>query len=90
VYIPNAFTPNSDGRNDVLRVYGTERVTVFHLQIFNRYGQLVFETRDKNKGWDGRFNGQWVNNGGYAYVCRYRELNGAKDEVIKGVVLIIR
>jgi gliding motility-associated-like protein len=90
VYIPNAFTPNGDWRNDIFKVYGTEQVTAFHLQIFNRYGQLVFETRDKNKGWDGRINGQWVNNGGYAYVCMYMELNGVKDEVMKGVVLVVR
>jgi gliding motility-associated-like protein len=90
VYIPNAFTPNGDGRNDVLRVYGTEQLTAFHLQIFNRYGQLVFETRDKNKGWDGRINGQWVNNGGYVYVCRYREQNNSVEKMLKGTVLVIR
>jgi gliding motility-associated-like protein len=90
VNIPNAFTPNGDGRNDVLKALGTEVVTNFNLKIFNRYGQLVFESKDKNIGWDGRFNGQRANNGAYTYICTYRELSGTKDELLKGVVLVIR
>jgi gliding motility-associated-like protein len=90
VNIPNAFTPNGDGLNDVLKALGTEVVTNFTLKIYNRYGQLVFETRDKNKGWDGRIDGQRVNNGAYAYICTYRELNGTKDELLKGTVLVIQ
>jgi gliding motility-associated-like protein len=90
VNIPNAFTPNGDGRNDVLKALGTEIVTNFNLKIFNRYGQLVFETKDKAKGWDGRFNGQRANNDAYTYICTYRELNGTKDAMLKGVVLVMR
>jgi gliding motility-associated-like protein len=89
VYIPNAFTPNGDGRNDLLKVYGTELVIIFHLQIFNRYGQLVFETRDKNKGWDGRLNGQVVNNGAYIYTLTYQEQGGLVQN-IAGSILLIR
>ena len=90
VNIPNAFTPNDDGRNDVLKALGTEVVTNFNLKIFNRYGQLVFESKNKNSGWDGRFNGQMVNNGTYTYICRYQELNGTKEQVLKGTVLVMR
>jgi gliding motility-associated-like protein len=90
VNIPNAFTPNGDGLNDVLKALGTEVVTNFNLKIFNRYGQLVFESKDKNIGWDGRFNGQRANNGAYTCICTYRELNGTKEQMIKGVVLVIR
>jgi gliding motility-associated-like protein len=89
VYIPNAFTPNGDGRNDLLRVYGTELVVNFNLQVFNRYGQLVFETRDKNKGWDGRLNGKMVNNGAYIYNLTYQEQGGLVQN-IAGSILLIR
>ncbi len=52
IYIPNAFTPNGDGLNDLFRVYG-ERIERFHMQIFDRWGSRVFETRDLNAAWNG-------------------------------------
>jgi gliding motility-associated-like protein len=90
VNIPNAFTPNGDGRNDILKALGTEVVTNFNLKIFNRYGQLVFESADKAKGWDGRISGQRANNGAYTYICTYRELNSTKNAMLKGVVMVMR
>jgi gliding motility-associated-like protein len=90
IYIPNAFTPNNDGKNDVFKVWGTELVASFKLQIFNRYGQLLFETTDKNKGWDGRFGGQFVNIGNYTYICTYKEQGQQQATVIKGNVLVLQ
>lgn len=54
IYVPNSFTPNNDGRNDVLRpvMYGIKELYFF--RVYNRWGQLVFETSDATKGWDGR------------------------------------
>jgi len=63
IYVPNAFSPNGDGVNDVFKVSGTELVTQFHLQIFNRYGQIVFETTEKSKGWNGTIKNQPVETG---------------------------
>jgi len=57
--IPNAFTPNGDGENDYFfpRQLLAQRVTQFHMQIFNRWGELIFGTRKINgRGWDGKFN----------------------------------
>ena len=55
IYIPNAFTPNGDGLNDVFRpVVDLELVRQFHLSIYNRWGQRIFETIDAGKGWDGK------------------------------------
>lgn len=57
VFIPNTFTPNGDGVNDVFRVRGNNFDEVY-LTVFNRWGQRVFETRSLDQGWDGTFNGE--------------------------------
>ena len=57
-YAPNAFTPNGDGKNDLFLPVGTAiDENSFHMYIFDRWGNLIYETRDFNKGWDGRANG---------------------------------
>jgi gliding motility-associated-like protein len=69
--IPNAFTPNGDGVNDYFfpRQLLSRNVTAFHMQIFNRWGQVVFETRSKDgRGWDGRFNGTMQPTGVFIYM----------------------
>lgn len=57
VLVPNAFTPNNDGLNDVLTPILIGIKSVSYFRIFNRWGQLLFETRGKNSGWDGKFKG---------------------------------
>ena len=58
IYVPNAFTPNGDGNNDVLRpiLLGMKDLTYF--RVYNRWGVLMFSTSEKGKGWDGRYNGK--------------------------------
>src|SRR5690606_35382418 len=56
-YVPNAFTPNGDGLNDIFRPVPVGIVTTDYFRIFNRYGQLVYETTQWMKGWDGRYQG---------------------------------
>ena len=60
--VPNAFTPNGDGANDraVVIGYGITKLT---FRIYNRWGQLMFETTNRKLGWDGRFNGKPATNG---------------------------
>ena len=57
VYVPNAFTPNGDGRNDYLRPHlrGIKELRFF--KVFNRWGQLLFEKRNEDLGWDGNIRG---------------------------------
>jgi gliding motility-associated-like protein len=57
IYVPNAFTPNGDGRNEILRptLMGVKELEYF--RVYNRWGQLMFETKTKRDGWDGRLNG---------------------------------
>lgn len=76
--LPNAFTPNGDGINDVFGVG-------FFLTIFNRWGQQLFEG---SQGWDGKFNGRLVSPGTYYFIWRIRGPNDAED-VFRGSVTVI-
>ena len=64
VFVPNAFTPNSDGLNDTFKVI-CNSVIAFDLKVFNRWGERIFQSDDINKGWDGTFMGQRVEEGVY-------------------------
>ncbi|MBC8033605.1 MAG: gliding motility-associated C-terminal domain-containing protein, partial [Chitinophagaceae bacterium] len=89
VFIPNAFTPNTDGHNDLFRakVYGN--VLYFNLEVYNRYGQLVFSSKDPQRGWDGLIGGTVAGVGAYAWKCEYH-LQGSKRTAEKGVVILVR
>jgi gliding motility-associated-like protein len=66
IYIPNAFTPNGDGINDTFGVKG-EGIKDFRLLIFNRWGEVIFESTEPRKQWDGRVSGEPVQQGTYVY-----------------------
>ncbi|MEZ4722448.1 MAG: gliding motility-associated C-terminal domain-containing protein [Flavobacteriales bacterium] len=66
VFLPSAFTPNLDGKNDVIYLRG-RNVKELELAIYDRWGRLMFETHDQSIGWDGTFNGLKVQNGVYVY-----------------------
>ena len=66
VFIPNAFSPNGDGVNDVLLVYGNY-ITTMELRIFNRWGQEVFYSQNQGQGWDGTFEGEQLTPDVYGY-----------------------
>jgi gliding motility-associated-like protein len=89
VYVPNAFTPNGDGRNDVFRplVFGT--VTNYLFAVYNRYGQLVFSSREPGAGWDGRVGGVLADPNVFVWYCSF-EMAGKKTQVEKGTVLLVR
>lgn len=88
VFVPNTFTPNADGNNDVLKVYGFSLKAV-HLLIFNQWGQQIFETNDPGQGWDGTFKGARQPTGVYLYVCSVTVADGTQV-VKKGTVNLIR
>jgi gliding motility-associated-like protein len=60
IYVPNAFTPNSDSRNDVLKPFMIGIKELLYFKIFNRWGELVYETKSITEGWDGRYKGNPV------------------------------
>ena len=66
--VPTAFTPNDDGLNDMFRVEFWENFTFISMRIYNRWGQMIFETRDAQAGWDGRAYGTKQPVGSYVYV----------------------
>ncbi len=90
LYIPNAFTPNGDGKNDVFKAGFGENITEFSLRIFNRYGELVFESKDKNKAWDGTYKGSRQPNGSFIWMIRYKTATDNNLQQLKGTVLLIR
>jgi gliding motility-associated-like protein len=57
IYVPKAFTPNNDGNNDLLKPFLVGIKEFKYIRIFNRWGNLVFESRDANRGWDGYYRG---------------------------------
>ena len=88
VGVPNSFSPNGDGRNDVLRVLG-QGITRMEFKIFNRYGQLVFETTNQIEGWDGLFNDKELNAGTFVYTLEVTFAEG-NSEVYTGDVTLVR
>ena len=92
--IPNAFTPNGDGRNDLLKPFVdcANNITSFSLMIYNRWGELMFESDNEKKSWDGTFNGKSAPSDTYVYILSYManvdEQNIAKN--MKGDITLLR
>ncbi|MBI2729975.1 MAG: PKD domain-containing protein [Sphingobacteriales bacterium] len=88
VVVPNAFTPNNDGKNDVLLVkaFGVSKMT---FRIYNRQGQKVFESADLDSGWDGRYKGVLQPTDAYAYTLDIEFYDGKKER-LKGDITLIR
>ncbi|MGI9160772.1 MAG: gliding motility-associated C-terminal domain-containing protein, partial [Saprospiraceae bacterium] len=88
---PNAFTPNGDEYNSTFGLVVLEGTAmVENMQIYNRWGQLVFESTDPNARWDGRYNGEDQPSDVYLYVIRWRRADGALQPVLKGDVFLLR
>jgi gliding motility-associated-like protein len=88
IAMPSAFTPNSDGRNDVFRIISPGDLNLASFRIVNRWGQVVFETADPRVGWDGNMNGKPQDMGSYAYSIRYKCAN--KNTEQHGELTLIR
>ncbi|PZF73704.1 gliding motility-associated C-terminal domain-containing protein [Taibaiella soli] len=89
VFIPDAFTPNGDGRNDQLHAIASCETRGFQIQIFNRWGQLVYVGYNIKDGWDGTFNGSPAEIGTYFYVMSFDSQYRQKVER-KGDITLIR
>ena len=76
IQIPNAFSPNYDGKNDNFRPLIGAPITNYLMQIWNRWGQLLYETRNYLQGWNGRYQGQIQENGTYIYHISFIDPDG--------------
>jgi gliding motility-associated-like protein len=92
IFIPNVFTPNGDGANDVFEIYGNKDALRFvEVKIFNRWGEKVFESNDLNFKWDGTWKGQTLNPSVFVYTLRVLFSNSKTPEKLyKGSVTLMR
>ena len=88
VGVPSGFSPNGDGSNEILYVRGAA-ISTLDLKIYNRWGQLIFETTSQDKGWDGTFNGQPQPMDAYAYVLLVSFIDGTA-QTLKGSITLLR
>lgn len=88
IYIPNVFSPNGDGNNDILLVK-TTGVKFFDMSIFDRWGEKVFESLDVLTGWDGTYKGKMAPVGVYAYIARVVFEDGTPRN-LKGSITLLR
>ncbi|MFM1857747.1 MAG: hypothetical protein RLZ05_807 [Bacteroidota bacterium] len=87
IFVPNAFTPNGDGKNDVVKVYGNYIATI-DFRIFNQWGQLIFQSTDLATGWDGKHKGVLQPVGVYAYTLKVTRQDGTEVSK-KGAINLI-
>ena len=88
IWVPNIFSPNGDGSNDVVFVRGVG-VESFNFVIYDRWGEKVFETSDLNNGWDGTFRGKKMNNAVFVYYLE-ATFNNGQEVTKKGDITLIR
>ena len=88
LYIPNSFSPNDNKLNDLFYAYGTS-IKTFDLQIYDRWGELIFRTNDLKLGWDGKYKGKMVEGGVYVYTVNCEWMSGA-GVYRNGIVTVLR
>lgn len=89
IFVPTAFTPNKDGKNDALKPICVGITKLDYFRIYNRWGQLIFETNEFEKGWNGTINGVEQSSGAYVYMTQGVDYTG-KIVYKKGTVVLIR
>jgi gliding motility-associated-like protein len=88
-FIANAFSPNGDGINELFNPYITGLLVHYEFTIFNRWGQQLFKTTNRNEGWNGTIKGIYQNNNVFTWFCRYQFINQPL-QVRKGIITLIR
>ncbi|MBK7434606.1 MAG: gliding motility-associated C-terminal domain-containing protein [Chitinophagaceae bacterium] len=88
-HVPNAFTPNGDGLNDIFRPIPSGMRSTDYFRVFNRFGQMVFQTNKWLEGWNGKFKGKDAAMGTYVWMIKGRDVNGKVIEV-QGTVILLR
>ncbi|RYD56491.1 MAG: PKD domain-containing protein [Sphingobacteriales bacterium] len=89
LWVPNAFTPNKDGKNDLLRPISAGYTGIKYFRVFNRFGEMVFETNNFYDGWDGWYKGEMADIGTYFWVLSATNRFG-QQELVKGDAILVR
>ena len=95
IYVPNGFSPNKDGKNDIFKPsINCQNIAIsnYRFSVFNRWGQRVFITTDRMAGWDGSYHGNILSNEIYVWHIEYDVLNGFARErkTVSGTVLSVQ
>lgn len=90
IQIPNAFTPNSDGINDLLKIYSNCFLDEYKIQIYNRWSNLVFESTDINSTWNGKYKENDCEPDVYSYLVIYKNTLKKKIEYKRGNITLLR
>ncbi len=88
LFVPNSFSPNGDGNNDFFKVWGADNVLDFRLLIYNRWGNLIFESTDPNQVWDGSCESGPCPSGVYVYVITLTDVAGNQKTLTGNVTLL--
>lgn len=89
VFIPNVFTPNNDNANDVWFVYTPVPTVYYHVRVFNRWGEKVYDSYNITEGWDGKYKSDNSPNGIYTYVIDFTFIDG-DNRTYKGSLTVLR
>jgi gliding motility-associated-like protein len=91
IFVPNVFTPNGDGNNDFFEIYGHLKTLAFlEIQVFNRWGEKVFQSNDLHFKWDGTYKGVMQNPAVFVWQLKLAFQDGHPEELRKGSVSIVR
>ena len=89
VYIPNAFSPDGDGINDRFNIVA-DAIEDYRLEVYDRWGELVFTSFDIKDQWDGYFKGKLAATDAYVYVVHVTGANGENPSMYKGTVSLLK
>lgn len=87
--MPTAFTPNGDGKNDQFRPMLFGNVKSYRFTVYNRWGEIVFQTAELQKGWNGKITGLQQETSVFIWTCTY-QLEGGEIKQEKGTVMLVR
>jgi gliding motility-associated-like protein len=88
IYFPSAFTPNDDGKNDRFGILNARLIKDYYLVVYNRWGEIVFETRNASIGWNGKYKGSFLDTGTFVWQCSFKDDHQVRR--LKGIVTLLR
>lgn len=90
VAVPTGFTPNNDGKNDLLYPLNATKAERLDFKVYNRWGQLIFQTNNWKRGWDGTYKGYQQSTGVYVWFLSYADRDSKEIRTMKGTTVLIR